>query len=419
MRVGLFRTTLRQTVTCPHCWKRYAPEDSLWISNHPDLVGDVYLGDVQQQRFLPSRFDVHGNALDAKAVACQEVACPHCHLLVPRGMLELIPFFVSIAGTPACGKSYFLASMTWQMRQTLPRYFAASFADADTSSNQILNAYEEQQFFNPNQNEIVKLEKTEEQGDLYSDVHVDGQTVTFPRPFMFIVRPNEHHANMENSDKVSRTMCLYDNAGESFLPGKDSLRNPVTRHLSVSKCMMFCFDPTQDPRFRKGLGSRTKDFQVTDSPVTARQETVFHEITTRIRKHRGIEESTRTSQLLLVLCTKFDAWSSMLGVERLEHPWNQIKDRKMCALDLARIQEVSKQVREILWKYSSELVSAAEGFSNNVYYIPVSATGCSPIKDAASGVYGIRPADINPMWCEVPILLSLAKNAAGLVAYKE
>lgn len=418
MSTGLFRTNLRQSVTCPHCWKRFAPEDSLWISNHPDLLGDIVLGELEQQRFLPSRFDVQGNALDPKNVVCQDLACPYCHLKVPRSLLELIPFFVSIAGTPACGKSYFLASMTWQMRQTMPKHFAASFADADTTSNQILNANEEQQFFNPNQEQIVKLEKTEEQGDLYSDVHVDGQTVTYPRPFLFSIRPNEHHANIENSEKVSRLMCLYDNAGESFLPGKDTLRNPVTRHLSVSKCMLFCFDPTQDPRFRKGIGKESNDFQVTDSPVTARQETVFHEITTRIRKHRGIEESTRTNQLLLVLCTKFDAWSSMMGVERLETPWSTIKDRNMCALDMKTITEVSKQVREVLWKYSSELVSAAEGFSDNVYYIPVSATGCAPVKDPETGYHGIRPMDIDPMWCEVPMLVALAKNAAGLVAYK-
>jgi len=37
-------------------------------------------------------------------------------------MYEMAPLFLSIMGTPSCGKSYFLASMTWQLRQTFPRF---------------------------------------------------------------------------------------------------------------------------------------------------------------------------------------------------------------------------------------------------------------------------------------------------------
>ena len=41
------------------------------------------------------------------------------------------PVFASIMGSPSCGKSYFLAAMTWRLRKVLPRYFGLSFGDAD------------------------------------------------------------------------------------------------------------------------------------------------------------------------------------------------------------------------------------------------------------------------------------------------
>ena len=44
----------------------------------------------------------------------------------PRPMLEMPPCFLSILGAaPACGKSYFLASMTWRLRKILPSCFRA------------------------------------------------------------------------------------------------------------------------------------------------------------------------------------------------------------------------------------------------------------------------------------------------------
>jgi hypothetical protein len=81
--------------------------------------------------FGSQRFDISGNALDPRGLPCQELACPQCHLSLPRASLEISPLFTSIAGSPACGKSYFLASMTWRLRQILPEKFAMTFGDAD------------------------------------------------------------------------------------------------------------------------------------------------------------------------------------------------------------------------------------------------------------------------------------------------
>jgi hypothetical protein len=112
------RVRLCTRITCPHCWHSFPPEEVLWVSQHPELRDDPKLpGELR--RFLPSRFNVAGEALDARQYPRHKLACPNCHLSVPRAFLEMDPFFLSILGSPGSGKSYFLTSMTWQLRQNL------------------------------------------------------------------------------------------------------------------------------------------------------------------------------------------------------------------------------------------------------------------------------------------------------------
>src|SRR5262249_38231646 len=153
------------------------------------------------------------------------------HLPIPRALVELQPLFVSILGAPASGKSYFLTAMTWLLRQTLPRSFALGFGDADPASNRSLNEYEERLFLNENHDRLVALDKTALEGDLYNTVLFNGQAVSYPRPFIFSLRPLDEHPNRQAVSKLSRAVCLYDNAGEHFLPGQDTASSPVTRHL--------------------------------------------------------------------------------------------------------------------------------------------------------------------------------------------
>src|SRR5262249_37958593 len=137
----------------------------------------------------------------------------------------------------------------------LPLNFAVSFADADPSLNRVLNEYEEALFSSTQPGDLVPLakliRKTEEQGELYDMVSFGTQTVSYPRPFVFTMQPQSGHPNPDRAGKLGRAVCLYDNAGESFQPGKDSAANPVTRHMAQSRVLLFVFDPTQDSRFRK------------------------------------------------------------------------------------------------------------------------------------------------------------------------
>lgn len=409
---------LNKRVICPSCWHAFSPSETLWVSAHPDLIGDDRLGLDYPKRFLPDRFDAAGLAIDLYGTSCQELACPECHLLIPRSSLELQPFFISIAGTPSCGKSYFLASMTWKSRQVLPASFSASFTDADSLWNKLLNHYEEQQFFNPESDEIVKLAKTEEQGDLYSVVNRKNVTYTYPKPFMFDLRPLSSHPNAELASKVSRQICVYDNAGESFQPGKDTVTNAVTKHLGRANCWMFCFDPNQDPTFRAAAKKVGNVSERIDSSVTARQETVLSEMVKRIRRQKQMGENETSATPLLIVCTKFDAWWELIGERRLPSPVVASSQSGLKALDLNVIEKYSTLVRDMLFRFSPELVTTAESFSKSVSFIPVSATGISPTQDPVTGVTGVRPKDTRPMWCEVPMLVAMC-HRAGLVPYKK
>jgi hypothetical protein len=396
----------------------------LWIAQHPDLVGDPRLGADQLQRFLPTRFNVQGAAIDSRGFACHGLACPKCHLGVPRAMFEMQPMFLSILGSPASGKSYFLAAMTWRLRKVLPKLFAVGFNDADPALNHRLQEYESLQYMNPNQEALVKIDKTEEQGDLYDMSLFGDQAVTYPRPFVFSLMPLDGHPNLHNAANAARTICVYDNAGESFLPGSDTATSPVTRHLALSRVLMFLFDPTQDMRFRKLCSGKTADPQMMQRTEryqqerAVRQETILSEAAQRVRRYAGLAQSQKHDRPLMVVVTKFDGWKHLLGVDSLPVVRVASHANGHCAVCLEGVEDVSKLVRALLWKVSPEIVSAAESFASQVLYVPVSATGRGPETDPnTGGLLGFRPKDMKPIWAEVPMLYTLARWTQGLIPY--
>lgn len=415
---------IQARVTCPHCWNAFSPDRTLWVTEHPDLLGDPRLGTDSPKRFLPTRFNIQGAALDARGFACHGLACPKCHLSVPRPFFEMPPVFLSVLGAPACGKSYFLAAMSWRLRTVLPKHFLLGFGDADPIMNHRLQEYESLQFLNPKQDELVAIAKTEVQGDAYDTVLFGDQQVSYPRPFVFSVAPLEGHPNYSAATTVARTLCVYDNAGESFLPGADSATSPVTRHLALSRVLMFLFDPTQDLRFRKLCSGKTQDPQMLERserlererPV--RQETILTEAAQRVRRFSGLAQSQKHPRPLIVVVTKFDSWSSLLEIPDLPNPW-VIGSSGIAAVQCDAIEELSQRLRALLWQITPELVSAAESFAGQVLYVPLSATGRSPEQDPNTGALGFRPKDVKPIWAEVPLLYSMSRWMQGLVPFQK
>jgi hypothetical protein len=394
----------------------FAPEDVLWISAHSDLLGDSRLGPEQQQRFLPTRFNLQGQAVDSRGFVCQGLACPKCHLPVPRALLEMEAAFLSILGTPACGKSFYLTALTWELRRLLPLHFGLSFADADTVSNHTLHEYEESLFLNPRAEDLVPLadliRKTELQGELYDTVMFGNQTVSYPRPLLFTVEPQAQHPSAAQARKRSRLLCLYDNAGEHFQPGQDSTSSPVTRHLTQARVLMFLFDPTQDLRFRQACPPAGGPTQVMNGKPS-RQEAVLVEAAERIRRALGLPQGTRHNRPLIVVLTKHDVWADYFEGPRRSDPWRE--KGKLAGLDTERIDHASAELRKLLLTCCPEMVLAAENLAERVVYIAVSALGHSPVLDPRTQRAAIRPVDIQPSWVTVPFLYGVCRWLPGLI----
>jgi hypothetical protein len=311
--------------------------------------------------------------------------------------------------------------MTWRLRQILPTEFRIAMTDTDPIANARLHEYEEQQFLNPNPDSLVAIAKTQVQGDLYDSVSMGTHTVQYPRPFLFNLQPMANHPNHSRSTEISRVMCMYDNAGESFLPGQDTASSPVTRHLALSRCLFFLFDPTQDARFRRACEGKSQDPQMNSRTErlsrenSVRQDTILLEAIQRVRRHAGLREDQLHQRPMIIVVTKWDSWRSLLPGISHEQPFVSIPKCPIKVLDGERIESVSNQVGDMLRKYTPEIVAAAEGFASHVSFLPVSATGHSPEVDPATGSFGIRPRDLNPYWVEVPMLYAMSRWGSGLI----
>jgi uncharacterized Zn-finger protein len=114
--------------TCPVCWLRFDKGDIMHIAVHDSLRGDPTLGEDAQQRFLATRFNNAGQALDAMGLPCSEISCPHCRRKLPPGFLEMPHHIISIVGDQSAGKSYYLSVLTKTLASTLYRQFGIVFS---------------------------------------------------------------------------------------------------------------------------------------------------------------------------------------------------------------------------------------------------------------------------------------------------
>ena len=331
-------------------------------------------------------------------------------------MFEMQCIFYSILGSPGSGKSHMLATTTWQMRQALGTRFKLSISDADPDSNRQLNEAEERLFFNEHPDKLASIPKTETEGELYQPVQFGDETIWYPRPFVFVVQPLSDHPQIAKRDELSRTICLYDNAGEHFLPGGESSISPATQHLNISRGLLFLFDPTQHARFREACKADTTDPQILGTGRSHRQDQILHEAANRIRTHSGMSQQQKYGKPLVIVVTKLDAWGPTLWPE-----WSSIEDpirdakQGLAGLQNSLIEEVSVKVRAIMLKHAPEFVNAAEGFGEKVTYIPSSALGRAPEEDSETGRLGVRPNEVKPVWAEVPLLYLLNQTTTGLI----
>ena len=413
---------LKASVVCPHCWHRFRPDETLWIAAHPELLGDRLLSAEDPVRFLPSRFTPAGEAVDPSGARTRRLACPNCHLEVPQLILERPMVIMSLAGSPSSGKSYFLASSMWKLREDLARHFSVVFTDTDPAMNRAITANEARLFLNEDPSAMVAIDKTELEGAQYNSVQFDpGVATMLAHPFIFTVRPAREHVNGHAPDRLTHLFTLYDNAGEHFFPGADTARAPGTQHLAKAQVLMFVFDPTQDVRFRQRLAGLSGDPQLAAGTKTSRQDQLIVEMARRVRMHAGLAPHERVPKPLFVLLSKSDIWASLLREEDgspvdVETPPYAVERAGLGKLGIQRVDRVSDRVRALLREVAPEVVAAAEDAFERVIFVPVSAIGTSPVLDAATGLLKVPVARISPRWVTVPFIYTLARWSTHLVA---
>lgn len=384
---------LGESFMCPYCRTVSLLEDVLSVSTSPALLGDPVLGEGEQRRFLPSQFTGNGLALDSEGGVCTEIACPRCHMALPRMLLETPQVVMSVIGAAGAGKSVFLASSMWQCRQVLNRMFGVSFMDLDPVANRWINAYEEKLFFQEDDQMLQQIEKTDLQAsNVCRTVMLDGDSVLLPLPSFFQLRTK--------TEPQPQSLVVYDSAGEHFRAGADTQASAVTLNMLNADVLFFMFDPSADPRFRPILDRGNG----TAHNYAQRQDVLLAEMAARIRRHMGNRSESRLSTPVIFGVSKADLLRNHLPLD--VELYKQI-DEKHYALDLGALRNLSVATETLLNDVSPEVTATAHDIASDVWFVPISALGHNPMRE------GVRPCDIKPLWTELPVVFTLSRK--GLI----
>ena len=392
--------------TCPVCWLRFSAGDVMNIAAHPDLMGDPVLGRDKMKRFLATRFNARGQALDESGTPCPDIACPHCRSQLPPHFLESRSHIFSIIGAPSAGKSYYLASLIHEMELVLAREgFPLSWRDSDPVGNSMLNDVS-YRLFNAPTPETAYLTKTDLEGALYSEFYRHGRMVKLPKPFVYDL------TSLANPS-VNASFIFYDNAGEHFEPGRNSEDSPGARHVAVADGLFFLFDPVSSPSFRRTIGEHSDPQLAPDAPMRMDQQNIIMaETLTRISSILNLSPGQRIDVPLAIILGKSDLW-----LDKLEGELRPIL--KDGYLDQAAVDANSALLRKFLLHLHPSLCTTAETLSSHVRYFAVSPLGCSPVKffDEASGSdkIGPNPLQIAPQRVCEPTIWALSLIEPGLI----
>ena len=391
--------------TCPVCWFRFDRGDVMNIAVHASLRGDTILGEEHMQRFLASRFNDRGQALDAMGISSPETACPHCRRKLPQGFLEQPHHIFSIVGAPSSGKSYYLSVLIKMMQDIAFKDFGVTFRDAAPSENAVLNDMRNH-LFSAGTPEDAYLAKTDLEGALYETLPRQGRQVRLPKPFVFRLTEKER-----GDDGFS--IVFYDNAGEHFEPGRNSADSPGAQHIAVASGIFFLFDPLYNPEFRRKLEGHT-DPQLKDRKLD-QQDILLAESEARIKEILSLDPNERVSTPLAVIVGKSDAWLKLLGDTPLLSAYEDSPVGTRIRVD--HIQRNSDRVRKLLLGISPSIVANAEAISSDVMFFAASPLGHAPVqfKDREGQLrIGPDPEKLNPQRVEDATLWVLSKIAPSM-----
>jgi DNA-directed RNA polymerase subunit RPC12/RpoP len=386
-------------LTCPVCWLRFDTENIMHLAVHDSLRGDPVLGEDAQQRFLATRFNNAGQALDALGLPTSELACPHCRRKLPPSFLGLPHHIISLVGDQSAGKSYFLSVLTKVLPATLYRDFGVTFQDSDPTGNAPVNDMRKA-LFGARTPAQAKLAKTVFEGAMYERLPRQGRMVALPRPFVYTLTP-------EDKTHEQCALIFYDNAGEHFQPGVNIIEQPGAQHVASAAGIIYLFDPFNSPEFRRALRD-TKDPQF-EKPVVDQQDIILAEMRARIQMIRNLRPGETIPTPVAFVVGKCDVWLQLLDGTPLREP---LRDG---TLNLAAVAENSHVVRELLLRLCPPVLANAEALSTNVMFFAASSFGHTPLK-IGPGEYVPDPAKLQPMQVEVPLLWLLSQVCPPLIA---
>ncbi|MDQ8184662.1 FHA domain-containing protein [Pelagicoccus sp. SDUM812002] len=386
-----------QSSPCPYCWKPFTAGDALSIAVHDSLTGDPVLGSHVKLRFAAERFNSLGQALDAEGVPCPDHACPHCRGRLPPSFFSQPQHILSLVGAPSSGKSYYLSVLLRQLPEDLIRHYSANLQDGDPSGNAQLNEMKNR-VFSANTPEDAFISKTDFEGVMYERLYRDGKLVPLPRPFVYYLQSL-------TDPECRASLVFYDNAGEHFKPGIALDESPGALHVAASAGLLFLFDPSSSPAFRKLL-RRKRDPQL-HTDASDEQDTILSELGVRVKKMRALESHEKVDTPLAILVGKFDLWQNLLPPETLHLSED-------CPLTPEAIAQNSRHVRSLLAQLCPTIVANAESISTNVTYFPLSSLGHSP-KEIPEGPLAGRlapnPKRLKPIQATAPVLWILSQQS--------
>jgi hypothetical protein len=389
-------------LTCPVCWLRFDTGDIMHIAVHDSLRGDPVLGEDAQQRFLATRFNNSGQALDAMGIPSSEVACPYCRRKLPPSFLGMPHHIISLVGDQSAGKSYYLSVLTKVLPTTLYRDFGVVFQDSDPTGNASVNDMRKA-LFGAQTPAQAKLAKTVFEGAMYERLPRQGRMVALPRPFVYTIAP-------EDKNREQCALIFYDNAGEHFQPGVNIVEQPGAQHVASAAGIIYLFDPFNSPEFRRAIRD-TKDPQI-EKPVVDQQDIILAEMRARIQTIRNLRPNEPINTPLAFVVGKCDVWLQLLNGQPLHQP---LRDR---TLDKTTVEQNSNVVRELMHRLCPPVVANAEALSTNVMYFAGSSFGHTPLK-IGPGEYVPDPAKLQPVHVEVPLLWILSQICPSLIATRD
>jgi hypothetical protein len=391
--------SLVSSVTCPHCWAEFPPAQVRFVAEHVALQGDPVLGQNAALRFLPSRFDARGRAIDPFGASASRMACMRCHLELPPAALELPQSIVSIVGAPASGKSVMLAAASFSLRSGLV-VDGLEFIDADPSLNDLTLELESSLFRSATPDNPAMIAKTDLAGRLYRSFRVGDASWTAPKPQLFVV----------GRGRQRNLLCLYDNAGEHFLPGADAPHEPVTRHLAVSSALVFVVDPTQDQRVIERLGGREAVQSVGGAgSIDQRQDLVLIEVANRVRRLRGLSAFDRLPFRLVLALSKADIWGQVTDPP-IAADFAGFRAERCIAVPPADVLgQVHSTCAEFLSRHMPEFLATARALDPDLRIVPFSGLGNAPRAASAGDRLAIRPRDVKPIWPAAPLVVALSE----------